>query len=479
MPDRRPTRPSPPLRAAAVAAATLVLLLGSLLAPDAPTASADGRSCGAMDLEPIDGGRYNVQNNRFGVGTEQCVTPRAGGFTLDAADGEIAPGGPPKSYPSIVAGCHWGRCSSTPGLPVKASQVGGARTAVSITRAPGSWNAAYDLWFNSSPESDGQNDGTEIMVWIDSSDAPDPIGRVVGTVTIAGASWQVWQGNIGWDVVSFVRETGATTVDLALAPFVDEAIARGATEPDDWLTSVQFGFEPWSGGAGLAARGFSFEPGGAGAADAPDDAGAPAGAPDGAVADDTGDDPEPGGDGRTRRTTGVGQQDGDSDEAPPTAPAAPPVTSPSAAPAPAPPPSKPAVTAPPVRPSPQSTAVDAALMVHGPSGLCLDARGAGTADDPQVALWSCDPSQGWTPTGGTLVQDWTDACLGTVAGAGTAGTAVQLQVCDGHPAQRWQPTRAGTLLNAASGLCLGPRGGGGAQGTAVVLVRCAGAPVWS
>ena len=328
MPDRRPTRPTP-LRAAVVAAATLVLMLAFVLAPQTPTASADGQMCGALDVVPVDGGRYTVQNNRFGVEAQQCVSARAGGFTLDTADGQIAPGGPPKSYPSIVAGCHWGRCSSAPGLPVRAADVGGARTAVSITRAPGSWNAAYDLWFNSSPGSDGQNDGTEIMIWIDASDAPDPIGRVVGTVDVEGASWTVWQGDIGWDVVSFVREQGATTVDLALAPFVGEAITRGATEPGDWMTSVQFGFEPWSGGAGLAVRGFSFEPGGARAAGQEGEAadhqdagpGAPPAAADGAGArdgagaavedraDEGATERADDGDGVVRRTTGAGEQD--------------------------------------------------------------------------------------------------------------------------------------------------------------------------
>ena len=480
MPDRRPTcpaRPTPLPRAAAVATATVVLLLASLLAPQAPTASADGRVCGALDLVPVDGGRYTVQNNRFGVEAQQCVTARAGGFTLEVADGEIAPGGPPKSYPSIVAGCHWGRCSAAPGLPVRAADVGGARTAVSITRAPGSWNAAYDLWFNSSPTSDGQNDGTEIMVWIDASDAPAPVGRVVGTVDVAGASWAVWQGNIGWDVVSFVREQGATTVDLALAPFVGEAITRGATEPGDWLTSVQFGFEPWAGGAGLAVRGFSFEPDG------------PRAAGQGEEAADRAD----GGDGVVRSTTGAGEQDGggsapstvrDAPEgsravsastAPPEPPAAPATTAPE-------PPAvtAPTLTAPPApAPAPAPAPPDAALLVHGPSGLCLDARGTGAPGDPQVALWSCDPSQRWTATDGALVHDWTGACLGTVDGATSAGTAVQLQVCDGHPGQGWQATRTGVLLGAASGLCLGPRGGGASQGAALVLVRCAGAPSWS
>ena len=242
------------------AAGVLALSAAGFVGAAAFPAAAAEDLCGTVDLAPTGSGQWNVQNNNYSQTGEQCVTPTADGFTVDKAAGQIAPGGAPKSYPSLVAGCHWGRCTDTPGLPLKAADIGAARTGVDITPVKdGSWNAAYDLWFDKNPDAQGQNEGTELMIWVNGNDAPDPIGKVVGTVDIAGASWTVWQGNIGWDVISFIREQPATTVDLPLEPFVNEAIERGATEPDDWMTSVQVGFEPWKGGEGLAMKNFTLD----------------------------------------------------------------------------------------------------------------------------------------------------------------------------------------------------------------------------
>ena len=242
------------------AAGVLALSAAGFVGAAAFPAAAAEDLCGTVDLAPTGSGQWNVQNNNYSQTGEQCVTPTADGFTVDKAAGQIAPGGAPKSYPSLVAGCHWGRCTDTPGLPLKASDIGAARTGVDITPVKdGSWNAAYDLWFDKNPDAQGQNEGTELMIWVNGNDAPDPIGKVVGTVDIAGASWTVWQGNIGWDVISFIREQPATTVDLPLEPFVTEAIERGATEPSDWMTSVQVGFEPWKGGEGLAMKNFTLD----------------------------------------------------------------------------------------------------------------------------------------------------------------------------------------------------------------------------
>ena len=162
-----------------------------------------GRSAGREPARCGRGGvRYLVQNNRWGTEATQCVSARDGGFSLERADGSVVAAGPPKSYPSVVAGCHWGRCSTTPGLPVRADRVGAARTTVSIDRAPGRWNAAYDVWFDSRPDPDGQNDTAELMIWIDRGGDPAPVGSPRG----------------------------------------------------------QLGFEPWVGGAGLTARDFSLTP---------------------------------------------------------------------------------------------------------------------------------------------------------------------------------------------------------------------------
>lgn len=263
--DRRPGSPvGRRAGAAALAVAAGALLVGAGPATAGPSAE-QAPLCGRYDAAPVDGGRYTVQNNRWGTEATQCVVPYDGGFRLERADGDVVTDGPPKSYPSIVAGCHWGRCSEAPGLPVRASDVGSARTTVRVQRSLGAWNVAYDLWFSSGPVAAGQADDAELMIWLDRRGGVQPLGAPVGHLEVEGAGWTVWRGRgegagTGWDVVTVVRDSPTSHADLALEPFVAEAVRLGALEPGSWLTSVQVGFEPWRAGAGLAVKGFSFEP---------------------------------------------------------------------------------------------------------------------------------------------------------------------------------------------------------------------------
>ena len=421
-----PSRPASALlrprrgTAAVLASAATLALAAALLALGAGPASADTQMCGRWDATAVDGGRYTVQNNRWGTDATQCTTARNGGFTLDSADGSVVAAGPPKSYPSIVAGCHWGRCSTAPGLPVRADQVGGARTAVSIDRAPGRWNAAYDIWFSSTPTAAGQADGTELMIWLDRGGDPAPIGSPNGRVSIGGASWTVWQGGAsqggtGWDVISYVREQGTTSADLALKPFVDEAVARGALDPSSFMTSVQFGFEPWEGGAGLAARGFSFTPTGP----VPDPA-APAPAPG------PGPAPDPG-QGVAADGVVVGAA------------------------------------------SRRCLDVAASSGADGAKVQLWDCNGTG--------------AQAWRASGGRLVNLGSGKCLDVARASTARGARVQQWRClDGGPGQQWVSRPDGSVLNPASGLCLDAARGATDRGTPLIIWTCAsgqGNQTWS
>ena len=416
-PSRPTGRPPRPRRGAA--GTLTVILVAALLALGAGPASAGTQLCGRWDATAVDGGRYTVQNNRWGTDAAQCVTARDGGFSLDRADGSVGPGAP-KSYPSVVAGCHWGRCSTAPGLPVRADQVGGARTTVSIDTAPGRWNAAYDVWFNSTPTAAGQADGTELMIWVDRGGDPAPIGSPDGRVSIDGASWTVWQGEAsqggtGWEVISFVRDQGATSVDLALEPFVDEAAARGALDPSSFMTSVQFGFEPWEGGAGLAAHGFSFTPAGpvpAAASPAPVPAPGPAPDPDQGVAADG---------------VVVGAASGRCLDVA------------------------------------GSSDADAAKV------QLWDCNGTG--------------AQAWRASGGRLVNLGSGKCLDVALASTDRGARVRLWTClDGGPGQQWRSRPDGSVVNPASGLCLDAARGGTGRGTPTITWTCAsgqGNQTWS
>lgn len=90
------------------------------------------------------------------------------------------------------------------------------------------------------------------------SGAPQPVGSRVATVSLAGATWDVWYGNTGWNVVSYVRQQPANALDVSVKDFTTDAVNRGYVRTAWYLTSVQFGFEPWQGGPGLGVNSFSF-----------------------------------------------------------------------------------------------------------------------------------------------------------------------------------------------------------------------------
>jgi hypothetical protein len=81
----------------------------------------------------------------------------------------------------------------------------------------------------------------------------------VATATIDGESYQVWTGRqTSWNIVSYVAVNPVTSVsNLNLLPFFTDAVSRGSLETSWWLIDVEYGFEIWTGGQGLAMTGYS------------------------------------------------------------------------------------------------------------------------------------------------------------------------------------------------------------------------------
>jgi cellulase/cellobiase CelA1 len=65
-------------------------------------------------------------------------------------------------------------------------------------------------------------------------------------------------------VVSYVRTAATNSLNFAVNDFLTDAISRGHAQRAWYLTSIQAGFEPWVGGAGLAVNSFSVTTGGGG-----------------------------------------------------------------------------------------------------------------------------------------------------------------------------------------------------------------------
>ena len=221
-------------------------------------ASAAPVICEKYGSTSIQNGRYIVQNNLWGAETAQCIdVNQNGGFTVTQADHNKATNGAPAAYPSIYAGCHYTNCSSDSNMPIQVSQIGSATSSIGVSYpGSGTWNAAYDIWLDPNPSIDGQH-GAELMIWLNRQGSIQPIGSPVGNVTIAGRNWEVWYGNTGWHVISYISASPITSFNFSVMDFVNDVISRGHITNSWYLTSIQAGFEPWIGGAGLAVTSFS------------------------------------------------------------------------------------------------------------------------------------------------------------------------------------------------------------------------------
>jgi chitodextrinase len=254
------------------AAITAVLLSTGLVAAGAAVVAIPAQAapviCEKFGGTYIQSNTLRVQNNVWGADTPQCIdVNQNGGFTVTQADHNKATNGAPAAYPSIYAGCHWSECTAGSGLPMQASSggFGDIQTSVSMTYpSSGTWNAAYDLWFDPTPRTDGQNTGAELMVWLNRQGSIQPIGSPVATVSLAGGTWQVWFGSVGWNVISYLRTSPTTSLNFSVDTFYTDAVNRGFAQRSWYLTSVQAGFEPWVGGAGLAVNSFSYSTEGGG-----------------------------------------------------------------------------------------------------------------------------------------------------------------------------------------------------------------------
>lgn len=202
-------------------------------------------------------GSYYVQNNRWGTSATQCINVTNNGFQIVQQDG-VSTGGAPVSYPSIFYGCHYTLCSPGTALPKQVNTIGSAPSSINYTYVGNAvYDASYDIWMDPTPKTNGVNQ-QEIMIWFNHTGNVQPVGSATGSATIGGRSWTVWTGNNGGNnVVSYVAPSAITSWSFDVKPFLQDSINRGYGAANWYLTSVQAGFEPWSGGVGLAVNSFS------------------------------------------------------------------------------------------------------------------------------------------------------------------------------------------------------------------------------
>ncbi|MGX6605798.1 GH12 family glycosyl hydrolase domain-containing protein [Micromonosporaceae bacterium Da 78-11] len=220
-------------------------------------AQADTRICDQFGSTTI-GGRYVVMNNRWGTSAQQCIDVTGSGFTIASQQGVGSTSGAPVSYPAVYYGCHYTNCSPGTTLPMRVGAISSATSSIGYSYVAGAtYDAAYDIWLDPSPRTDGVNQ-QEIMIWFNRQGSIQPIGSVVGNATVGGRTWQVWQGSNGANaVISYVAPSPISSWNFSVLDFINDVRNRGAITNSWYLTSIQAGFEPWIGGAGLAVTDFA------------------------------------------------------------------------------------------------------------------------------------------------------------------------------------------------------------------------------
>ncbi|MET9542556.1 ricin-type beta-trefoil lectin domain protein [Streptomyces sp. NPDC006553] len=111
-----------------------------------------------------------------------------------------------------------------------------------------------------------------------------------------------------------------------------------------------------------------------------------------------------------------------------------------------------------------------AIAVVGIGGKCLDMQSASSANGTPAQIYTCNTNGGqkFALTGDVLkVYNKCVTAMGTAA-----GSVIQLQPCDGTPAQTWTNRADGTLYNPASTRCMAVPGDVATNSVDVLLADC-------
>jgi Glycosyl hydrolase family 12/Cellulose binding domain len=204
-------------------------------------------------------GKYWLNSNLWGASSgsgTQCISDVSNNGSSIAWNTNWSWTGTPnsvKSYDSSVLGWHWGWMNSNTGLPIQLSSNTAVQTSWTFNlnqTTPGGQDVSYDTWLSPNANLGNASPSDEVMVWLYHTGGVGPVGTKQATVTIDGTSWDLYEGNIGWEVYSFVRTTNTTSESLNLMDFYQYLISRGLSS-SKYLLSVESGTEVFTGAGSL------------------------------------------------------------------------------------------------------------------------------------------------------------------------------------------------------------------------------------
>ena len=131
-----------------------------------------------------------------------------------------------KAFPNV---------SLSVGDPISSLTTATSSFGISVPSS-GNFEAAYDIWLNSSTY--------EVMVWVDTVGNVGPLGSDIGNLTLDGNTWAVYVGNNGSNnVYSFKRSSNETSGSVNIRDLLDWLQNTKGYFSNATLSTVQFGFE--------------------------------------------------------------------------------------------------------------------------------------------------------------------------------------------------------------------------------------------
>ncbi|KAK0455173.1 glycoside hydrolase family 12 protein [Desarmillaria tabescens] len=144
-------------------------------------------------------------------------------------------------------------------------RVGLGKTISSISSIPVTWtwsyssassglvaDVSYDLWLSNVASSGGASSTStfEVMIWLSTRGGAGPAGSQIGTATINGITWKLFQGTVStWTVYSFVAPSEITNFKSDLKPFLTYLTSNRGVPSSQFLVQAQGGTEPFIGSA--------------------------------------------------------------------------------------------------------------------------------------------------------------------------------------------------------------------------------------
>jgi hypothetical protein len=212
-------------------------------------------------------GKYRLYNNLWGQNSGsgwQCM------WNVSSSGSTIAWGtnwnwtgqnNSVKSYTSAVLGWHWGGSQANTGLPLQQSSRKNIYTRWNYRLTQHNANAlnvAYDIWLhNTANPGPNGTPSDEVMLWLTRSGNIHPVGNKQATLTVEGSTWDLYEGRSNWQVHTFVRTSGTSSVSVNLKAFLNVLVARGTLSNTKYINGIEVGSEVFTGSGQLDTTSYS------------------------------------------------------------------------------------------------------------------------------------------------------------------------------------------------------------------------------